>query len=173
MATSKLYKLSKEIEKYESKISEFMAKKDTAKKELEELLKANFGSLKNFIAEELYKELGDADKKKIDMRKYKEQKRREQLELMKEIGFDHDLSDFNNATSWDCDGSFDPYVDEFEILDVRLSEDKSKAKIKVECIKNRQYLGITGCWIPSTYTTGWIAVTDLVKEEQEKSLLNI
>ena len=150
METSKIYKLLKEVKGCESKISVLQRKKEDARSELEELLKKNFYRLRDFIAKALYEELGDEQKRKIDMKKLEAQKKEEQRKLMKELGVKNDEDWLNNSTSYSLDLDFDPFVDKFEVYDCKLSEDKKSIKIRVECLKNRQYLGITGCWIPST-----------------------
>lgn len=170
MATSKLYKLEKEIKDCESKIAELMNKKEAAKNEIEELLKKNFNRVRDFIAKAIYDELGDEQKHKIDLKKLEAQKKEEQRKLMKELGIKDDYLDTASCcTSFSCSYDFNPYVDSFEVYDCILSEDKKSVKIRVECIKNRQYLGITGCWLPSIYNTGWIPIKDLIKEEEAKT----
>ena len=165
MAASKIYELTKEIKECESKVSTLLRKKEDAKKELDELLKKNFYRLRDFIAKAIYDELGDEQKRKIDMKKLEAQKKEEQRKLMKELGVKNDEDWLNNSTSYSVNSDFDPFVDKFEILDCTLSEDKKSIKIRVECLKNRQYLGRTGCWIPSTYETGWLPINDIIEAE--------
>lgn len=172
MAESKIYKLFKEVKDCEGKIAVLMNKKTEAKKELDELLKKNFYRLRDFIAKALYEELGDEQKRKIDSKKLEAQKKEEQRKLLKELGVKDDEDWLNSSTSYSWDSlnsDFDPFVDQFEIYDCKLSEDKKSIKIRVDCLKNRQYLGISGCWIPSTYETGWISVKDLIAEENAKT----
>lgn len=168
MATSKVYKLLKEVKDCEGKISELLRKKEDARKELEELLKKNFYRLRDFIAKAIYEELGDEQKRKIDLKKLKAQKKEEQRKMMEEFGIKNE-DWLDNSTTYSMNSDFDPFVDQFEIYDCKLSEDKKSIKIRVECLKNRQYLGISGCWIPSTYETGWISVKDLITEENAKT----
>ena len=169
MATSKVYKLLKEVKDCEGKISTLLRKKEDARKELEELLKKNFYHLRDFIAKAIYEELGDEQKQKIDLKKLEAQKKEEQRKMMEEFGIKNNEDWLNSSTSYSLNLDFDPFVDQFEIYDCKLSEDKKSIKIRVECLKNRQYLGITGSWIPSTYDTGWIPVKDLVAEENAKT----
>ena len=169
MATSKVYKLFKEIKDCEGKISVLQRKKEDARNELEELLKKNFYRLRDFIAKAIYEELGDEQRRKIDLKKLEAQKKEEQRKLMEELGVKNNEDWLNTSTSYSFNPDFDPFVDEFEIYDCKLSEDKKSIKICVECLKNRQYLGILACWIPSTYETGWISVKDLIAEENAKT----
>jgi hypothetical protein len=169
MATSKIYKLFKEVKDCEGKIAALMNKKTDAKKELEELLKKNFYRLRDFIAKALYEELGDEQKRKIDLKKLEAQKKEEQRKLLKELGVKDNEDWLSDSTvySWNSlNSDFDPFVDQFEIYDCKLSEDKKSMKIRVECLKNRQYLGISGCWIPSTYETGWISIKEIAEYEK-------
>lgn len=172
MEESKIYKLFKEVKDCEGKISVLMNKKTDAKKELEELLKKNLYRLRDFIAKALYEELGDEQKRKIDSKKLEAQKKEEQRKMMEELGIKNNEDWMSNSTSYSFDSfnsDFDPFVDQFEIYDCKLSEDKKSMKIRVECLKNRQYLGISGYWLPSTYETGWISVKDLIAEENAKT----
>lgn len=68
---------------------------------------------------------------------------------------------------------FNPRHDSFQIQSIRFNEDKTKVKLNVECIKNRQYLGITGAWIPDTYETTWFSPKELIADVRinEKSNL--
>lgn len=168
MATSKVYKLLKEVKDCEGKIATLLRKKEGAKNELDELLKKNFYRLRDFIAKAIYEELGDEQKQKIDLKKLEAQKKEEQRKMMEEFGIKNE-DWLNSSTSYSMNSDFDPFVDQFEIYDCKLSEDKKSIKIRVECLKNRQYLGISGCWIPSTYETGWISVKDLITEENAKT----
>ena len=165
MATSKVYRLLKEVKDCEGKIAALMSKKTEAKKELEELLKKNFYRLRDFIAKAIYEELGDEQKQKIDLKKLEAQKKEEQRKMMEEFGIKNE-DWLNNSTSYSMNSDFDPFVDQFEIYDCKLSEDKKSIKIRVECLKNRQYLGISGCWIPSTYETGWISIKEIAEYEK-------
>lgn len=169
MATSKIYRLVKEVKNCESKISALIDKKKEAEEEIEKLLKKNFYHLRDFIAKAIYDELGDEQKRKIDLKKLEEQKKEEQRKMMKEIGVEIDDDWLNNSTSYSLDSDFDPFIDQFEILDCKFSEDKKSIKIRVECLKNRRYLGITGCWIPSTYETGWLPIKDVIEAENSTS----
>ena len=169
MATSKIYELTKEVKECESKVSTLLRKKEDAKKELDELLNKNFYHLRDFIAKALYEEFGDEQKQKIDKKNIEDQKKEEQRKLMKDIGVKNDEDWLNISMSYSIDSIFDPFVDKFEILDCTLSEDKKSIKIRVECLKNRQYLGITGYWIPSTYETGWLPIKDVIEAENSTS----
>lgn len=165
MTTSKIYKLFKEVKDCEGKIAALMNKKTDAKKELDELLKKNFYRLRDFIAKSLYEELGDEQKRKIDSKKLEAQKKEEQRKMMEELGIKN-KDWLSNSTSYSFNSDFDPFVDQFEIYDCKLSEDKKSMKIRVECLKNRQYLGISGYWLPSTYETGWISIKEIAEYEK-------
>lgn len=77
---------------------------------------------------------------------------------------DNEIS-YSEATF--CSQYFDPDFDSFEIHDYELSYDKKHIRFTVECIKNRQYLGITGCWIPSLFSTDWLDVSEVEEKENE------
>lgn len=166
MAKSKLYTLTKKIREYEGKISTLMNEKESAREDIKKLLEANFYKLKNFIEERLFDTLPENEKKAVEERLYKEKKEAEQRKLMKELfpGREDEMLN-NSATSYSYNQNFDPYIDGYEIYDCLLSEDKKSVKIRVECLKNRGYLGITGCWIPSIYETDWIPVKEIVEYE--------
>ena len=68
-----------------------------------------------------------------------------------------------NSVSYKLSDVFDPEHDEFKIIGYNFNEDGTKVKINVECVKNRQYLGITGSWIPSVFSTIWFDKEELYK----------
>lgn len=65
---------------------------------------------------------------------------------------------------FEANRTFNPNKDSFVIDSVRFNEEHTKVKIEVECIKNREYLGISGCWLPETYETVWLDPKELVTE---------
>ena len=71
-----------------------------------------------------------------------------------------------HSVSYKCSTIFDPEHDEFKISHYTFNEDGTKVKFHVECVKNRQYLGITGSWIPSMFSTVWIDKEELYKFDE-------
>ena len=155
-----------EIRSSESIISEEMLKKENAKSEIEELLKNIYSPFKKYIAEKLFENFSDDYKAQVlEYRKMRKgPKTGEKWLTSASISTIDDNICYSEATF--CSGYFDPDIDAFDIYSYEFNEDMSKIKITVECLKNRQYLGITGAWIPSFHSTDWLDVSEV--EEKEK-----
>ena len=174
---SKLQHLLEEIRISESNIKKYMDRKENAQEKIDELLEARLGEFKKFIAKKVVENMSEEDQKGVAEREAKREaeskafleslnkKKKKGPQGITDISTEYDIS---NTTSYSMDRFFNPYVDHFIITDYTLNEDSTKIKLTVECIKNRGYLGITGCWFPDLHSTDWISIKEL--EEIEKNL---
>ena len=125
----------------EAIISNAMYAKEKAEEALEDMLNPfRINGLRSFIAKKIMANMDDSYIEKI----------------MKDRN--DELDNFTTCTSistgeypttlhsvsYKLSDVFDPEHDEFKIMSYNFNEDGTKVKINVECVKNRQYLGITG-----------------------------
>lgn len=147
----------------EAIISNAMYAKEKAEEALEDMLNPfRINGLRSFIAKKIMANMDDSYIEKI----------------MKDRN--DELDNFTTCTSistgeypttlhsvsYKLSDVFDPEHDEFKIMSYNFNEDGTKVKINVECVKNRQYLGITGSWIPSVFSTVWIDNEELYKFDE-------
>jgi hypothetical protein len=173
---SKLQHLLEEIRISESNLKKYMDRKENAQEKIDELLDASFGELKDFIAKKVVENMSEEDQKGVAERQAKREaenrafleslgkKKKKDLQRITDISTEHVC----DTISYSMERFFNPYVDHFIITDYTLNEDSTKIKLTVECVKNRGYLGITGCWFPDLHSTDWISIKEL--EEIEKNL---
>ncbi len=173
---SKLQHLLEAIRISESNLKKYMDRKENAQEKIDELLDASFGELKDFIAKKVVENMSEEDQKGVAERQAKREaenrafleslgkKKKKDLQRITDISTEHVC----DTISYSMERFFNPYVDHFIITDYTLNEDSTKIKLTVECVKNRGYLGITGCWFPDLHSTDWISIKEL--EEIEKNL---
>lgn len=153
MKLPKCLKLLYKISKAESVISNASYDKQKAEEELEEMLNPfKINGLKSFIAKKIMEGMDSSYIEKIMA------DRKDELNnfaTCSSISTEEPFAEMYSVT-YKCSNVFDPEHDEFRITHYTFNEDKTKVKFHVECIKNRQYLGITGSWIPSVFSTVWI-----------------
>lgn len=164
---SRLLEAYKDYDEARTKISELCIKKDNAKKVFEEVLKGGMFKhhVKDLINRKLYENMTNYEKEQLDKeRKERERKVPSGVNTWASIDSDGNYA-YGSATSYTYSNVFDPELDEYEIT--YISFDQDKIKIEVDCIRLRQYLGITGAWIPSYHFTDWFDIAELSKAEEE------
>lgn len=120
---------------------------ENSKKTIDDILNCFASSIKSFLAQKIFDAFSQEYKSKV-------LKQREENNLN------------TSYTSYSFPGIFDPFYDTFEIISYETDKD-DRVRFRVECDKNRQYLGITGAWIPDYFYTVWIDKEELEKEENK------
>lgn len=147
-----------EIVDAEKLISNASFYKKQAEEELEEMLNPfKINGLKSLIAKKIMEGMDSSYIEKIMA------DRKDELDnfaACTSISTEEPFAEMHSVT-YKCSNIFDPEHDEFRITHYTFNEDKTKVKFHVECVKNRQYLGITGSWIPSMFSTVWIDKEEL------------
>lgn len=133
-------------------------KKQKAEKNLEEMLNPFIiNGLKTFIGKKVMENM-DASYVELIMKDRKD--KLDNFATCTSISTEEPFAEMQSVT-YKCPNIFDPEHDEFRITHYTFNKDKTKVKFHVECVKNRQYLGITGSWMPSMFSTVWIDKEEL------------
>lgn len=160
MKTPKCLELIDRIHDNERVINDLIRLKKKAEEELEEMLNPfKINGLKSFIAKKIMEGMDSSYIEKIMA------DRKDELDnfaTCASISTEDPFGEMHSVT-YKVSNIFDPEHDEFRITSYNFNEDYTKVKINVECIKNRRYLGITGSWIPSMFSTVWIDKEELNK----------
>ncbi len=142
----------------EAAISNASYKKQKAEEDLEEMLNPFIiNGLKAFIGKKVMENM-DASYVELIMKDRKDEL--DNFATCTSISTEEPFAEMHSVT-YKRSNIFDPEHDEFRITHYTFNEDKTKVKFHVECVKNRQYLGITGSWIPSMFSTVWIDKEEL------------
>ena len=156
----KTLELIDKIADYEAVISNAMYGKEKAEEVLEDMLNPfKINGLRSFIAKKIMANMDDSYIEKIMKDRNDELDNFTTCTSMSTGEYPTTL----HSVSYKLSNVFDPEHDEFKIMSYNFNEDGTKVKINVECIKNRQYLGITGSWIPCVFSTIWFDKEDLYK----------
>lgn len=133
-------------------------KKQKAEKNLKEMLNPFIiNGLKAFIGKKVMENM-DASYVELIMKDRKDEL--DNFATCTSISTGEPFAEMQSVT-YKCSNIFDPEHDEFRITHYTFNENKTKVKFHVECVKNSQYLGITGSWIPSMFSTVWIDKEEL------------
>ena len=134
---------------------------------MEKILKpfSNDGSFKKWLDEKLIESFSNDHVEKV--RKFEEEKKKADkwAEVMKGLKDWEDYNVYNTIYSYCVYDFFNPFEDNYEIISSKYNEDKTMVMFTVECLKNRQHLGVAGTWIPDLYSTGWIKISELEEIE--------
>ena len=152
-----------EIVDAEKLISNASFYKKQAEEELEEMLNPfKINGLKSFIGKKIMEGMDSSYIEKIMKDRQDEL---DNFATCTSISSDP-YTTTSHSVTYKCSNIFDPEHDEFKISHYTFNEDGTKVKFHVECVKNRQYLGITGSWIPSMFSTVWIDKEELYKFDE-------
>lgn len=147
----------------EAIISNAMYAKEKAEEALEDMLNPfRINGLRSFIAKKIMANMDDSYIEKIMKDRNDELDNFTTCTSISTCEYPTTL----HSVSYKLSDVFDPEHDEFKIMSYNFNEDGTKVKINVECVKNRQYLGITGSWIPSVFSTVWIDKEELYKFDE-------
>ena len=160
---SKCLELLDKISKAESAISNASYVKQKAEEELEEMLDPfKINGLKAFIAKKIMENMDSSYIEKIMA------DRKDELDnFIKCTSTSSSPYSEVTSTCYKCSSIFDPEHDEFKIYSYNFNEDGTKVMFNVECIKLREYLGITGSWFPHIFSTVWFDKEELCQFDDE------
>lgn len=158
---SKLIEIYKDIREAERKINENTKKKETAQDELKKLM-GNFlpSPVKTLITKKLMENFSEKHLELI--REDREGKNRREVETSW-ASINDGKYEYGSATSYCASYTFDPENDEYRITNVIV--DDGMVTVEVECIKNRNYLGID-TWFPDIYRTKPFSIKELEAAEE-------
>lgn len=153
-------------------MKKYMDRKTQAQEKISELMSANFGEFKKFLAKKIVENMTEDEQKGVAEREAKREAESkafmERLNKKKgEPGLASTFDEYAGSTTYSMDRFFNPYADDFEITNYSLNEDGTEIKLTVECTKNRGYLGITGHWVPDLHSTGWISIKEMEEAENK------
>lgn len=157
---TKFLQLIRDREEAEGFISKYSKQKEDAEKKIKESINF-FSKLRPLIAKSV---LENMDKDYFEMVMQEREYKR--------IGVTNTESAWGTtegeygSTAYYISNIFDPEHDDFGIYSFVYNEDKTKVRFNVECYKLREYLGISGAWIPKIFPSCWIDINDLRKAEE-------
>lgn len=161
---SKLLQLLHDKSECENTIYTYMEKKDKIVKEIEEMTNS-FSKVKPLIVNAL---LENMDKEYIaKIMEDRKMMARGFTNNKVEWATTQDVEENYGSSAYYASNIFDPEHDDFVIYNYLYNEDYTKVRFNVECTKLRQYLGITGSWIPTIFPSTWIDINDLRKAEEQ------
>ena len=172
---SRLLEAFKDFSQARTAIADLKYHMDKAKEVMADTLKGSLfkRNVKELIDKKLYEGMTDDYKKRLDEvreNRKKEDERNRSIASWASIDDEGNYSHGNISYSTCGYVVFDPEKDEYEITDIHTVTDpethEEKISIEVDCVKCRQHLGITGCWIPSIFHTEYFSVKELEKAEE-------
>lgn len=141
-----------DINEAKTAIEKEQNKMNVAKQYIAEKMKDK--KFKSIIDDALLKNMNAGELEAIE--KEREEARRNSEEREKAGKIDPMTGDYYSTSfSYHTSTVFDPISDEYEICGYSKDEN-GRVKFVVECVKLRHFLGISGCWVPTCFSTTWI-----------------